>query len=51
MSFLLAQQLPTHLDVQFSTSKLEDVAYERLLGLLDDAIQYSKLRRLSISLC
>jgi hypothetical protein len=49
---LLAQQLPAQLEYQFAcTSKLDDAVYERLLGLLDEAIQsgkYSKVRRLSI---
>ena len=50
---MLAQQLPTQLEFQFDrTSKLENTTYERLLGLLEEAIQsgnYSKLRRLSMS--
>ena len=49
---LLAQQLPAQLEYRFGcTTELEDAAYERLLGLLDEAIQtgkYSKLRRLSM---
>ena len=49
---LLAQQLPTQLDYQINRiSKLEDEAYERLLGMLHEAIQsgkYHKLRRLSM---
>ena len=49
---LLAQQLPAQLEYQlYRISKLEHVVYERLLGLIDEAIrsgQYSKLRRLSM---
>ncbi|KAF8627900.1 hypothetical protein AX14_011296, partial [Amanita brunnescens Koide BX004] len=49
---LLAQQLPTQLDYQINRiSKLEDEAYERLLGMLHEAIQsgkYHKLRRLKL---
>ena len=53
---LLAQQLPTQLDLQIEVtriSKLSDAAYERLLDMLNEAIQsgkYHKLRRLSMSL-
>ena len=50
---VLAQQLPTQLDLQVSICDLEDAAYERLLGLMDEAIQsgkYSKVRRLSMPL-
>ena len=51
---LVAQQLPIQLEFRFNhTSELEDVAHERLLGLLDDAIQsgkYYKLRRLDLVL-
>ncbi|KAF8653247.1 hypothetical protein AX14_008313, partial [Amanita brunnescens Koide BX004] len=46
---LVAQQLPRQLEIR--TSELEDAAYERLLGMLDEAIQsgkYFKLRRLKI---
>ena len=51
----LAQQLPTQPDLQFTTriSKLSDAAYERLLGVLNQAVQsgkYHKLRRLSMLL-
>jgi hypothetical protein len=52
----LARQFPTQLDLQTivtRTSKLSDAVYERLLGMLHEAIQsgkYSKLRRLSTSL-
>ena len=49
---LLAQQLPTQLDYQTNRiDKLEDEAYERLLSMLNEAIQsgkYHKLRRLSM---
>ncbi|KAF8625877.1 hypothetical protein AX14_011531 [Amanita brunnescens Koide BX004] len=51
---LLAQQLPTQLDCQINRiSKLSDAAYERLLDMLNEAIQsrtYHKLRRLSMLL-
>ena len=51
---LVAQQLPAQLEFQLNlTSELKDAAYERLRGLLNDAIhsgKYSKLRRLSTSL-
>ena len=54
MLMLVAQQLPAQLDFQLNlTSRLKDATYERLLDMLDDAIQsgkYSKLRRLSTSL-
>ena len=51
---LVAQQLPAQLDFQLNlTFRLKDATYERLLGMLDEAIQsgkYYKLRRLSMSL-
>ena len=57
---LLAQQLPTQLDLQIMgdlvvrrISKLSDAAYERLLDMLNEAIhsgKYHKLRRLSMLL-
>ena len=50
---LLARQLPTQLEFRSNrTSELEGRAYERLLDLLDEAMQsgkYSKVRRLSMS--
>ena len=50
---LLARQLPTQLEFRFNrTSELEGTAYEKLLDLLDEAMQsgkYSKVRRLSMS--
>jgi hypothetical protein len=50
---LLARQLPTQLEFRFNrTSELEGAAYERLLDLLDEAMQsgkYSKVRRLRMS--
>ena len=53
---MLAQQLPAQLDLESQVdriSELKDAVYERLLGMLNDAIQsgkYYKIRRLSMSL-
>ncbi|KAF8666540.1 hypothetical protein AX14_006468 [Amanita brunnescens Koide BX004] len=51
---LLAQQLPAQLDLKSQVdriSELKDAVYERLLGMLNDAIQsgkYYKIRRLKL---
>ena len=51
---ILARQLPTRLEFRFNrTSELEDAAYQKLLDLLDEAMQsgkYYKVRRLSMSI-
>ena len=51
---LLALRSPAQLEYRFGcTTELEGAVYERLLGLIGEAIrsgQYSKLRRLSMSI-